>query len=134
MADLISGILTGIAQPLRKHSWLVPEVLIPHFLLWSREPWHLSKVDFSPHSLKGPGEEWHGFGAKVMTNSCCLTCFVYGGRIPALIGSNHPEYISQTTGQTPNMIKSVPIINNKTNGGKEPPLLVSTVQIPSSQP
>lgn len=66
-ADLISGIYTGIVWPLRKHSCLVLEVLIPHFLFWSRDAWHLSKLDFGLHSLEGPGEEWHGFGAKVMT-------------------------------------------------------------------
>ena len=45
-ADLMSGVYTGIVWPLRKHSHLVLEVLIPHFLFWSRDAWHLSKLDF----------------------------------------------------------------------------------------
>lgn len=83
---------------------------------------------------QGPGEEWHGFGAEIITSSSCLTCFVYGGTIPALVGSSHSVYVPQSTGLTPNMIKSAPVIINKTNGGKEPlSLLASMAQMPSRQ-
>lgn len=69
-----------------------------------------------------------------ITNSSCLTYFVYGGKIPALLGNNHSVYVPQSTGQIPNMIKLAPAIINKTNGGKEPlSLLASAAQLPSSQ-